>query len=122
VLALIALYLAKLWRRLAPRLAGPRSLPRVAYRAELDRLAEVGMVRRRGESREAFAERVQRDFPSFTALTRLHVGARFGSRRVEGAPALRALASDVQVERARAFNLWRRVWGALIPWSFFKAR
>ncbi|MET0344065.1 MAG: transglutaminase domain-containing protein [Polyangiales bacterium] len=122
VLAMVALYLAKFWRRLAPRLASAETLPRVAYRAELDRLAEVGLVRRRGESREAFAERVRAEFPSFRALTALHVGARFGSRRAEGAPALRALASGVQSERARAFKPWRRLLGALVPWSFFRAR
>lgn len=123
VLALVALYLAKIWRRLAPRLVPEKSLARVAYRAELDRLAEVGMTRRRGESREAFAERVRSEFPSFAALTAVHVGARFGSQRAASrAPELRAMASGVQAERARAFKAWRRILGALVPWSFLKVR
>jgi transglutaminase-like putative cysteine protease len=124
VFALVALYLAKLWRLLAPRFASEKSLPRVAYRAELDRLAEVGMTRRRGESREAFAERVRSELPSFGALTALHVGTRFGSLRAQqqGRPELSSLSTHVRGERARAFKLWRRALGALTPWSFLKAR
>ncbi|MDB4975373.1 MAG: Transglutaminase-like enzyme [Myxococcaceae bacterium] len=124
IFALVALYLAKLWRRIAPLWAGEGSLTRVAYRAELDRLAEVGMTRRRGESREAFAERVRNELPSFPALTAVHVGARFGSVRAQrqGRPELTTLATHVRSERARAFKLWRRALGALVPWSFLKAR
>jgi hypothetical protein len=96
--------------------------PRLSYRAELDRLAELGITRKRGESREAFAERVQ--LPSFTRLTALHVGVRFGSQRAlsSGRSELGALTSQVRDERAHAFKWWRRVLGALVPWSFFKAR
>jgi protein-glutamine gamma-glutamyltransferase len=124
LVALIGLYLIKAWRRIAPSFANEKSLARVAYRAELDRLAEVGLTRRRGESREAFAERVQRDLPSFSQLTALHVGARFGSRRATtaGAGELKRIASTVQGERARTFAVWKRALGALVPWSFFKAR
>jgi transglutaminase-like putative cysteine protease len=124
VLALLLLYLAKLWRRAAPRFARDASLTRVAYRAELDRLAEVGMTRQRGESREAFAERVRNELPSFAALTAVHVGARFGSQRAQsqGRPQLTTLTSHVQNERARAFKPWRRALGVLVPWSFLKAR
>lgn len=124
VVALVALYLAKLWRTLAPRFArGPRYL-RVAYRAELDRLAEVGVTRQRGESREAFAERLRAELPSFGALTALHVGARFGSKRAESRAAsdLTSLTTHVQGERARAFGRARRALGLLVPWSFLKAR
>jgi protein-glutamine gamma-glutamyltransferase len=121
---LVLLYLIKLWRWLSPRLAHERSLARLTYRAELDRLAELGISRQSGESREAFAERVRTELPSFGALTALHVGARFGSARAlnSGRPELGALARHVRDERARAFKWWRRVLGALIPWSFFKAR
>lgn len=122
---LLALYLAKLWRRFAPAFArrGP-SLARLAYRAELDRLAEVGITRRRGESREAFAERVRAELPSFAALTAVHVGSRFGSLRAEqSAPGeLKTLATHVRTERARAYGWLRRALGVLVPWSFLKAR
>ncbi|MEY4509537.1 MAG: hypothetical protein RLZZ450_1659 [Pseudomonadota bacterium] len=124
VCALVLLYLAKLWRRLAPSFAPVKSLARVAYRAELDRLAEVGVTRRRGESREAFAERVHGELPSFEQLTAAHVGARFGSLRAQtnGRPELTHLSTRVRSERARAFALWRRALGVFVPWSFFKAR
>jgi hypothetical protein len=121
VLAL--LYLAKLWRRLSPRFAGASSLPRTAYRAELDRLAELGLFRRRGESREAFAQRVQGVSPTFQALTRLHVGARFGSRRALGGSAeFTPLLTAMRRERTQAFSWWRRFVGLLTPWSWLKAR
>jgi hypothetical protein len=124
LIALVLLYLVKGWRRLAPSFAKQGSLARLAYRAELDRLAEVGITRRRGESREAFAERVQSELPSFSALTALHVGARFGSLRAQqSTPSeLKQLATLVQTERVRAFGWLRRLAGALSPWSFFKAR
>jgi hypothetical protein len=32
------------------------------------------------------------------------------------------MASGVQAERARAYKTWRRIWGALVPWSFLKVR
>lgn len=122
-LALLGLYLIKLWRRFSPRFAKSKHLPRVSYRAELDRLAELGLVRSKGESREAFAERVALVSPSFRDLTRLHVGARFGSRReasrgAELAPLMRVGES----ERRYAFAWWRRFAGVLNPWSWLRAR
>src|SRR5262249_25701637 len=47
------LYLTKAWRRLAPGLASTGQLYRVCYRATLDRLADVGLTRQFGETREA---------------------------------------------------------------------
>ncbi|HEX5659171.1 MAG TPA: transglutaminase-like domain-containing protein [Polyangiales bacterium] len=119
VLAFVLMYLIKLWRFIAPQLAASA---RLTYRAELDRLAELGISRKRGESREAFADRVR--MKSFERLTQLHVGVRFGSQRAlsSGRPELGALASDARSERAAAFKWWRRALGALVPWSFFKAR
>lgn len=119
VLAFLAMYLIKLWRFVLPQFT---SSARLTYRAELDRLAELGISRQRGESREAFAGRVQ--LPSFEQLTHLHVGVRFGSQRAlsAGRPELGQLASGARSERAAAFKWWRRMLGALVPWSFFKAR
>ncbi|MFT3928009.1 MAG: transglutaminase domain-containing protein [Myxococcales bacterium] len=123
VAALGLLYLAKLWRRFAPWFASSKSLPRVAYRAELDRLAELGLSRRRGESREAFALRVSAVAPGFRELTNLHVGARFGSRSaLARAGELKPLTRVIQEQRRRAFSWWRRTLGVLTPWSWLKAR
>ncbi len=123
VVALLALYLAKLWRRLSPMFASEKSLPRVAYRAELDRLAELGLARRRGESREAFAARIAPVSPAFGELTSVHVGARFGSRKaLARSSELKPLLRRIGAERRRAFAWWRRALGAIIPWTWLKAR
>ncbi len=123
VAAFVALYVAKLWRRTAPRFANEKQLPRVAYRAQLDRLAEVGLSRQKGESREAFAARVAAISPSFRELTRVHVGAHFGSRREAArASELASLVRAGESERRRAFAWWRRLLGVLHPWSWLKAR
>jgi transglutaminase-like putative cysteine protease len=120
LVTLFFLVAVKLWRRGWPLAAPAASLPRVVYRAELDRLAELALRRRFGESREAFAARVAEVAPSFRGLTLAHVGAAFGSRRA--AADLRPLASEVRREVRRAYPWWRRTLGALIPWSWLLAR
>ncbi len=120
----IALYSIKLWRRASPLFAsGPRRT-RVLYRAELDRLSEVGVLRAKGESPEAFADRVAAGLPSLTKLTRAHVGLRFGSAWASQLKShdVSQLSQAVRDERARAFPWWRRVLGVLIPWSFLRTR
>ncbi|MBM4359014.1 MAG: hypothetical protein FJ096_12995 [Deltaproteobacteria bacterium] len=77
VSALVVLYGLKLWRLVVPRFARPAALPRVGYRAALDRLAEVGVVRADGETREAFSRRIACEFPSFETLTSLHIADQF---------------------------------------------
>jgi transglutaminase-like putative cysteine protease len=79
---LALLYAIKIWRRLAPRFAGARSMPRVGYRCALDLLSEMGLSREYGETREAFARRVRAVAPSFEALTHMNVAARFGDPAV----------------------------------------
>jgi transglutaminase-like putative cysteine protease len=118
----LLLFLTKLWRRAAPAFAGPAALPRVVYRAELDRLSEVDLFRRRGESREAFARRVARACPTLLSLTDRHVGARFGSRRGTDRGELARLTRAVRGELRAAFPWWRRALGVLMPWSFFLSR
>jgi len=124
MLALILLYVGKLWRRASPRLARGSSLSRVAYRAELDRLSELGVTRKRGESREAFAQRIREQLPSFGPLTALHVGASFGSAQANQRPSseLEAIVRRLSGERRKAFGPWRRLWGVLSPWDWLKVR
>ncbi len=127
---LVALYLTKLWRRVIPRLVSPRRLPRVAYRKVLDQLAEAGLARHYGESREAFAQRVGAIVPSFVRVTELHVGARLG-RPPEGdvthhdaysTVLWRSLFATVRHELSSTVPRWRRVLGLLHPASFLDAR
>jgi transglutaminase-like putative cysteine protease len=121
---LFVLYLVKIWRAAAPALSSSSSLARVAYRAEIDRLAEVGITRKRGESREAFAARVRAELPSLSPLTLLHVGAHFGSERAKSATKadIVALRRGLRAERNSRFGLFKRWLGALLPWSWLKAR
>jgi transglutaminase-like putative cysteine protease len=123
-LLVVALYLIKLWRWASPRIARGEQFSRLAYRAELDRLSELGLVRRRGESREAFAARVREALPSFGPLTDLHVGARFGSQLAKQKPKseLEAIVRRVRRERRQAFGPWRRLWALLSPTGWLKAR
>ena len=121
---LLVLYLVKIWRAAAPALTSSSSLSRVVYRAEIDRLAEVGLTRRRGESREAFAARVRAELPSLQPLTSLHVGAHFGSERAKSASKedIQALRRGLRAERNSRYSLFKRSLGALLPWSWLKAR
>jgi hypothetical protein len=123
-LALVLLYLIKFWRRVAPRFASGERYTRVAYRAELDRLSELGLSRKRGESREAFAARLVETVPSFRPLTAVHVGVRFGSEQAKRKPKseLEAIVQRLAQERRRAFRPLRRVWAALSPVSWLKVR
>lgn len=128
LLAAVALaYLTKLWRLTAPLFARRRQQPRVAYRAALDRLSAVGLMRSRGEPRERFARRVEAKAPTFRPLTELHVGAAFGSRlvgaRLEAAePRLGALAWKVGGEVRRAVPWWLYALGLINPVSWFWSR
>jgi len=116
-------YLVKLWRRLVPGLAPARELPRLGYRSVLDRLAEVGWARRRGESREGFARRLTAAVPSLEELTARHLGAALGSRRSGLDPESwrrlrRAVGSEVRSSRPG----WRRALGLLDPLAWWRVR
>lgn len=119
--ALLALYLVKLWRRASPAFAGG-ALPRVAYRAELDRLSELALRRRFGETREGFARRVAELSPSFTDLTERHLAARFAPNPSTDASELRALREAVAQEVRTGVPWWRRCLGVLTPWSWLGSR
>jgi protein-glutamine gamma-glutamyltransferase len=121
LIALVLLYMGKLWRRLAPSFAS-RALPRVAYRAELDRLAEVALHRQHGETREAFAARVARLTPSFVRLTDRHLAAVFGVPRENDLQELRVLRAAVARELSGGVSWWRRWLGVLTPWSWLRSR
>lgn len=75
---LAAAYATRLWRAGAPRWCGERFLPALAYRSALDGLAEAGLLRRQGQSREAFA--ADCGLPAFADISRLHLGWALGSR------------------------------------------
>ncbi len=115
-------YAVKLYRWWAPRLAPSRQLYRVAYRAALDRLAEVGLWRRYGESRERFAHRAQALSPAFGALTEEHLRSALGSPHRQDAGGAMAAMRGVALDLRRAVPAWRRIAGAINPVSWMFAR
>jgi transglutaminase-like putative cysteine protease len=123
LLAAAALAFAvKLYRRWLPRVARTGELPRVGYRAALDRLSDVGLRRRFGESRERFAARVGATAPAFAELTALHLRAALGPPDAPDAAALRRLEARVRGELRRGVPLLRRALGAANPVSWLAAR
>jgi hypothetical protein len=118
---LLLLYVVKVWRRLAPRFARAPSLPRVVYRAELDRLGEVSVRRAPGESREAFASRLRDRLPAFEGLTSAHIAATFGMHEPDPGM-LRAEAARVRRDLRFGFPLWKRFLGIITPWSWLRSK
>jgi transglutaminase-like putative cysteine protease len=118
---LLLLYAVKLWRRASPVFARG-GLPRVIYRADLDRLAELALCRQFGETREAFARRIEGLSPSFVELTEQHLAARFARERGIDPRQLRTLSRAVAQELRAGVSWWRRWLGALMPWSWILSR
>jgi hypothetical protein len=115
------MYAVKVWRRTTPRFAAA-ALPRVAYRAELDRLSEVALRRRFGETREAFARRIAAASPSFERLTDRHLAARFADKPTLDPVELHGLRRAVAQEVRQSVPWWKRWLGVLTPWSWIQSR
>jgi transglutaminase-like putative cysteine protease len=75
---LLQLYVRKLWRRLAIYICPVRDLPRVGLRAALGCLADAGLLRDNGNTREQFAYALRPAIPGLEVLTRLHAQASLG--------------------------------------------
>ncbi len=118
---LVFLYGVKGWRRLAPAWTSPAGLSRVVYRAELDRIGEVSVLRARGESRESFATRIRDQFPAFDRVTRTHIATAFGRHEPDSA-ALRDDAGEVRREIRERFPTWKRFLGFITPWSWLRSK
>jgi hypothetical protein len=126
---LVLLYAVKIWRRVVPGFARPSQLPRVAYRAALDRLTDAGMTRAYGETREAFARRMHTRVPGLAGLTAMHVAAKLGdpsvpmSQRPEFDPKVwdKAL-STIRGELPLSTPPWRRLLGLLDPTTVLRSR
>lgn len=120
--ALLGSHAVKFWRQVAPELGAPREAYRLAYRAALDRLAEVGLRRRFGETRESFAARAAAIAPSFAVLTPYHLAGALGSRAALDAGELRRLARAVAREAAAAVPAWKFLLGRLDPTAHWRSR
>ena len=116
------LWVVKVWRQLVPSFARAEHLPRLLYRAELDRLSDVGVSRRLGETREAFAARIAPLVPSFSALTAAHLSASFGRSATAAVALARQASKRLWNERDRKFSWWRRWLGMAAPWTWLQSR
>ncbi|MEM1025726.1 MAG: transglutaminase-like domain-containing protein [Myxococcota bacterium] len=128
LLLFLALFVAvlgvRLVRQWAPRWARADRELGLTYRAVLDNLACMGHRRRRGESWEAFARRLESEVPSLAPLTRRFLAAALseqGPPRSSG-PRLQRTAQDVWVEAREAAPTWRRWMGLLEIWCWMKVR
>jgi transglutaminase-like putative cysteine protease len=117
-LALAALYGVKAWRRLCPRLSSARQLPRVGYRAVLDRLADAGFRRHPGETWEEFAERLDELAPEFRALTLEHLRHQFARGSRVDRTSWMTLDNDLRNRLTHMVHRPRRWLGTLNPISW----
>ena len=113
-------YAVKVWRRLAVRFgSGPRTRIRV-FAAVLDRLSEIAVTRRHGETRERFARRLATQCPSLRPLTDLHLADAMGARQTASLDRVRVLAIQALRELDRSTPAYKRWLGHLNPvgWAF----
>lgn len=73
--ALVMCYLIRIYRLRCAQWASPGAQYRLVYRAALDLLAAHGIRRRFGESREAFARRMDSLLPAFKTISDWHLAA-----------------------------------------------
>ena len=115
--ALVAVYLYKFHRRFEPLWCGSKRLGVAAMRSALDQLAEVGELRRYGESRLDFAKRV--DYEALVPLTEYHYDAAYG--RGETAPKrFLQLREQLHHQIARRHSWYRRLFGFLSPINWMR--
>ena len=124
LLTMLALYAGKLWRRIAVRVCRPPALPRIAFRAALDRLADAGLLRPTAQTREQFSAAIGTTTPSLAPLTQIHIQSAFSARvaparaRTEYLALLRNLSRELRQTRPA----WRLAIGYLDPWSWTRVK
>ena len=119
---LLLAFFIKIIRRLSGRVGAGRRAHVRAFRAALDHLADLGLIRAFGESRERYAARLQSMAPSLVPLTTAHLRLALGrvdNADVEGAGG-RALGRQVRDEVGRHTPLHKRILAILNPigWLF----
>ncbi len=119
----LAGYGVKIYRLWIPAAAGLGAQHRLSYRAALDRLAAVGIRRRYGESREAFARRAGATAPALEPLTAWHLAHALGERppslNIEDWNGMRRrLGSEIRGNTGAGY----RILAILNPFSWLRAR
>lgn len=115
-------YAVKATRVVLGRVGSGPAAARRAFVSVLDRLADLGMYRRPGETRERFAARVARVAPAFESLTRLHLRQALGRPGAVDITATRAAVAAVGADLARTVPAVRRALGWLNPIGWTKTR
>ncbi len=125
VLAVLALgYGIKFYRLAIPRLSPSERQYLLCYRAALDRLAAVGLSRRYGESREAFAARLAQSIPSLLPITNAHLAIALGKvQQSEAAEDYwQGLEKNIRQEIISSTALWKQVLAIINPFSWLLSR
>ncbi len=117
LLLILVLYFIKIWRRIISRFSSSQ-IHRLSYRATLDRLAEVGLKRSFGETREAFALRINPPINYFREMTQLHLAQALGSESTITVLEWREMEKKIGKEIKLKFHFWRRHLGLLNPISW----
>ena len=118
--ALISGYSVKFYRLWIPSRANANNAHILSYRAVVDELSSVGVHRRFGESREAFAKRASNVAPSIMALTNEHLKTALGAPNANKSSLERwsALRKSLHQELSNSISSWRRYWAIMNPFSW----
>ena len=116
-------YIISLWRWIRLWIASDEQKGSWAYVLMLDRLASIGLNRHFGESREAYALRLQDLSPQLTQLTQAHLQWALGhpQKRQQYGQEVDRLSKEVRMTYARTH---RGKWliGCLNPWGWIRSR
>jgi len=119
----VGAYSIKFTRRVLPVVARAPSTHRWAMRAALDQLADVGVVRAAGETREHFADRVGDLTPNLRPLTMTHYRAALGAGQpAEVAADARRQLSAVRHDLGKSLPWWKRLGAYLNPIGWLLSR
>lgn len=125
---LLAAWLLRLYRANCATWSPASAQYRLQYRAALDTLSAVGIYRRFGESREAFARRHQAQLPAFATLSDAHLSNSPGyACRPGGAAIMNTTAGDDTQPGQQSWQAWRKqlgneialtvpLWRRLLAW------
>ena len=92
-------------------------------RSALDRLADLGIVRDKGETRERFADRLAALTPNLRALTMTHYRAALGAGDpVEAGKLARQHLRAVHADLGQSVPWWKRAAASLNPIGWLLAR
>lgn len=124
LLVLLGGYGTKCYRLWIPAYSGTEAQYRMSYRAALDKLSAIGVCRRFGESREAFAQRASAIAPAITEMTTLHLQRALGSApaSTDDDSQWRRLQQRVDTEIHASTQFGKRLLALINPFSWLMTR